>query len=162
MAEFVLLNSGDFVLLNSGDKVLLNGEVEVEVEAPKTSISHVTLDAGIDLRRRKNSRSTQILKLSIEVPTTGTTIKKQKLIVDCEGSCKVTTTSQSSSLSLHLPLLEKQSIPLTCTALSKQKTLCSVTGTKYYHKTLVKNTQLQRKITKIDTLMKLLRMIDED
>lgn len=160
MADFfVLLNSGDFVLLNSGDKVLLNGEPEV-VEVPPRTISHVTIDAGVDLRKRKRGRTTQILKLSVEVPATGKSIRKQRLIVDCEGACK--STIQSNSFSVHLPLLEKQTIPMTCTAFSKQKTLFSVIGTKDYHKTLVRNTKLQRNISEIYTLMELMRMADEE
>jgi len=91
----VLLNDGDsVVLLNDGTSfVLLNEEGPVH-GVVKKSISHVTLDAGVDLkrveeRRKPRSRYSQELMLSTEIETRArfimpltTTIKTTKTMFE--------------------------------------------------------------------------------
>jgi len=97
----VLLNDGtSAVLLNIGDFLLLNQHGVVPPPPPpatvqvKRSISHVTLDAGVDLkrveqRRRLRSRYSQELMLTTEIETRArfimpltTTIKTTKTMFE--------------------------------------------------------------------------------
>jgi len=158
MAEsFLLLNSGDFVLLNSGDKILLNEEAVVITV--KKSISHTTLDAGVDLRKHKR-RQTQILRLSVEIPIIGKSARILKASLECEGVAKYVER-------FEMPLLLIQankpvSIPIEGTIYSIQKSLCSVTGEKKYNKAGIKSVNDYKRLVKIDTLKSLLRQIDEE
>jgi len=89
----ILLNAGGAILLNAGGYLLLNAEGPPDVAAKK-SISHVTLDAGVDLkrveeRRKPRSRYSQELMLSTEIETRArfimplsTTIKTTKTMFE--------------------------------------------------------------------------------
>ena len=134
------------------------------VVVPKpVSISHVTLDAGIDLRRKNTQRQKQILTLTVETPIQGTIKKSLDTKCDC-----VMFTKRLASTKLKLSLVKIQpviSIPISGSIIPKamkQRSLFSVEGTKSYAKQTAKSLQTQAKLAKIDTLKQLLRDLDDD
>ena len=161
MADFfVLLNDGSsYVLLNDGSsKVLLNFGQEPEVP-PKPSISHTTLDAGVDLREKKpKERQKQILKLTVEIPTTGTATAPQQLNIETKGTAK-----QSYELSYKAKGTAKitNTIPVktTGTSKSKQFTTAGVQGEKSAEMYNMKRTI--KKLRLLDTLKEALRELDD-
>jgi len=67
------METGDYLLLESGDKIILDelAIVPPVVEVPSVSISHTTLDAGVDLRKYPKERKPQRLSLTVEIPVKG-------------------------------------------------------------------------------------------
>jgi len=119
------------------------------VVPPKISISHVTLDAGVDLRKRKTTqRLQQTLKLTTEIRTTGTTRKPLTLNIKTQGK-----TRQISQLLIQTTGLSRlktfYAIPITGTSKVKHVSAIITNGTKGG----------TRKI--IDILKQVLREIDQ-
>jgi len=130
---------------------------------PSSEISHVTLDAGIDLRRKNTQRRKQILTLTVEIPIQGTVKIPLKTSCKCEIFTK-----KLSNVKLRLSLVKIQpviSIPLSGSIVPramKQRSLFSVAGEKSYAKQTARSLQNQAKLAKIDTLKQLLRDLDSD
>ncbi len=155
--SFVLRNGGDFILRNGSGQILRNPDV---VAAPKKAISHVTIDAGVDLRKKKSkARTTQILQLTIEIPCTATAKKRQLLEIKTEGTAKI---FYALSYNIQGTAKISQSVqpPITGSALSKQKTLASVSAEKSSEMYNMKRDI--RKMRVLDTLKEALRSLDED
>ena len=154
--SFVLRNGGDFVLRNGSGQILRNPDV---VEAPTTSISHVTLDAGVDLRKKSRKRQVQILYLTIEVPVLAISKQMQKLEVPTTATAK-----SKQKLSYDIEAITKtiQSVQtkVTATAKSKQKTLASVHAEKSSEMYNMKRDI--RKLRLLDTLKEALRNLDDE
>jgi hypothetical protein len=159
--SFVLRNGGDYVLRNGGDRILRN-PIVIVVEKPTISISHVTLDAGVDLRENKKprKRQKQVLTLSIEIPVHGKSTYTKSIPLELEGTVRA---SQSLSLDASIPLILKpHNIPLYIPITSIQKTLFSTIGEKSYNHVMRKTIIKHETKSKIDTLKEALRMLDED
>ena len=160
--SFVLRNGGDYVLRNGGDRILRNAGVVV-VAGDDTSISHVTLDAGVDLREKQKKprkRQKQVLTLSIEIPVHGKSTYTKNTPLELEGTVR---TSQSLSLDASIPLILKpHNIPLYIPITSIQKTLFSTIGEKSYNHVMRETIIKHETKAKIDTLKEALRMLDED
>jgi len=157
--SLVLRNGGDYVLRNGGDRILRNPGIEVTA-GTDISISHVTLDAGIDLRRKDNRRQTEVLQLSIEIPFTTKTYRKEKLLIPFECVTKTT-----DKLTIPLKLIRGNNtieIPFSVTAYAKQKIVVPFTGQKKYSKALLRSNEDKKTMMKIDTLKELLRELDEE
>lgn len=155
---FVLRNGGDFVLRNGTGQILRNPDV---VAAPTKSISHVTIDAGVDLRKKKSSRArtTQILNLTIEIPCTATAKKRQLLEIKTEATSK-TLYALSYNIQGTAKVLQSVQPHITGSALSKQKTLASVSAEKSSDMYNMKRDI--RKLRVLDTLKEALRSLDEE
>ena len=153
---FVLRNGGDFVLRNGSGQILRNPDV---VAAPTKAISHVTIDAGVDLRKRSRARTTQVLKLTIEIPCTANSKQRQLLEIKTEGTAK-TIYSISHKVNGTAKVHQKIGTATLGSALSKQKTLATVLAEKssemYNMKRDIKKMRL------LDTLKEALRSLDED
>ena len=156
--SFVLRNGGDFILRNGSGQILRNPDV-VAV-APKKAISHVTIDAGVDLRKKKSrARQQQILQLTIEIPCTGTAKQTQTLEVKTIGTAKSKYT-MSYKIIGTAKITQKLETNVTGTAISKQKTLASVSAEKSSEMYNMKRDI--RKMRVLDTLKEALRSLDED
>ena len=159
--DAVLRNSGDYVLRNDCCRILRN-ESDVAVVTPEKSISHVTIDAGVDLRKKSKERIIQKLKLSIEIPIQGYYTQIQKVSFECGGTCK---SRQEVSVFQSIPLVLKDKslrIPMSMPVFSIQKSLFSIVGEKGYNLVMRESILKQKKKDEIDTLKEALRMLDEE
>ena len=160
--ELANLSSGNHVITaratdTSGNTATDSITVTVQgIES--TPISHTTLDAGVDLRRRKNPRNTQVLTLSTEVPVTGKLSIPHSMKVECVGSSKI---RQRLETDMHVPvMLKTPKIPVYVPVKLVQKTLFQAIGEKSYSFILTKTLKRQAKKDKIDTLKEVLQKLD--
>jgi len=160
MAITAIVQGGTLTALVQGGTLtaLVQGEVAPVVEVPEKSISHVTIDAGVDLRKKSQQRQKQILKLRVEIPCIGTAKKTEQLEIPAEGTAKKTE-ELSYKVKGTAKITNKISIKAIGSALSKQFTAISVKGEKSSEMYGMKRTI--KKLRLLDTLKEALRELDD-
>lgn len=165
---YLLKEDGGYLLKEDGGKIVLTRTTV----ASTAEISHVTLDAGVDLRNKSRERPKQILKLTSEIQVFGTKIVLKHTKIETAGLVKKSKSTQIPFETI-LSVTKRTAIPIEPTiTLHKQRTLCSVTGVKKpdtvsreivtVAEALKGIHKIMAKQDKINTLKRLLEKVSEE